>query len=89
MVVKIDPVVEDTMAENDAIENIHTMESINYELSWLDDNIHLPVFKISRLLDVITGMDVTVPALREKESLIPFDLDPEYILKFVSMKVVI
>ena len=41
----------------------------------LEDHFSLPVFKISRLLNKITGLQVTSPDLDGRESEIPIDFD--------------
>lgn len=74
--------VEKKVSEVTSVKHVDEFEDgRNYELSWHSDNMYQPVYKISRKLDVITGMDVTSPDVREKESRIPF-FDPN--LRFFS-----
>ena len=65
-------------------EDLSGSGSWNYELSWLEDNMYLPVYKISRQLDKITNMVVANPHFKEKESEIPFSLELSENLRFLS-----
>ena len=47
----------------------------NYEQIWLEDHYALPVYKLSRLLDKITKLQITSPELNGRESEIPFSLN--------------
>ena len=47
----------------------------------LQDHYSLHVFKISRLLDKITGLQVTSPDMKGKEAMIPISLNEASTLK--------
>ena len=49
----------------------------NYEQIWLEDHYALPVYKLSRLLDKITKLQITSPELNGRESEIPFRFNHE------------
>ena len=66
-------------------EDLSGLGSWNYELSWLEDNMYLPVYKMSRQLDKITNMVVSNPYMKEKQSEIPFPLELEENWKFFSI----
>ena len=66
-------------------EDLSGLGSWNYELSWLEDNMYLPVYKMSRQLDKITNMMVSNPYMKEKQSEIPFPLELEENWKFFSI----
>ena len=56
----------------------------NYEITELPDHLHLPVFKLSKRLEKLTGLQVTSPDLRGKESNIPFIHENEFFLDDAS-----
>ena len=65
--------IEKKVSEVTAADHVDEFgDGRNYELSWHSDNMYQPVYDISRQLDLITGMHVTSPDVRERESNIPF-----------------
>ena len=60
---------------NDEENGVYWTGTWNYEQLWLEDHFALPIYKISRLLDRITGLQVTSPDLNGRESEIPLSFD--------------
>ena len=47
----------------------------NYERLWVEDHYALTIYKLSRLLNMVTQLQVTSPDLDGKESEIPIPFD--------------
>ena len=61
----------------------------NYEITELTDHHHLPVYRINRRLEKITGLQITSPSLKSKEIEIPFRQDNEYYIEDASGDLVV
>ena len=56
----------------------------NYEITELADHLHRPVFKLSKRLEKLTGLQVTSPDLKGKEYKIPFFHENDFFLDDAS-----
>ena len=67
----------DVKVSQDVEPEVHNIGTWNYEVTHLQDQFYLPVFKISRRLSKISGHQVISRDLIKREYEIPFSYDNE------------